>query len=547
MKAGSNRRLANVKTRTETGLEFVLRGLSIQTPHGQKVLKELKPFFPGEESLLREELDRTEQMGAFAETRPELVDALMLTFMCMKDIGGTLERCRKQALSEIELFEVKTFLLNMTAIRATCQKAEGAMDDSFVPPDVTEALSILDPNGERMNTFYLYDDFSETLGALRREKKELERSLRKIQKEKRAQIRKEYGLELTPKFDVVIPKSSPMLETAKAIPWLELDGEDYMSMTFRLRGDEQFDQMTDKMETLTGQIEAEEEVVCGQLSGKLASHIDQMEECARRVGELDYTLAKAAYAKRHQMVKPTITEAHQVSFREGRMLQVESILQGKGKTFCPISLDLVDGVTCITGANMGGKTISLKLAGLIPIMAQYGFFVPCQEATIGLSNFMQLLIGDSQSVERGLSSFGSEMEELKEILDHAQDRSVILIDEIASGTNPVEGLALTRSLIDHMKKKPYITLITTHFEAAAEDGEVRNMQVRGLAEADFDKLNSELRYANRRQRIDIIGKYMDYRLWSVETNRKIPRDALNIAKMLGLDPVIIEGAKKYIE
>jgi DNA mismatch repair ATPase MutS len=92
---------------------------------------------------------------------------------------------------------------------------------------------------------------------------------------------------------------------------------------------------------------------------------------------------------------------------------------------------------------MGGKTVSLKLAGMIPILAQYGFFVPADNARIGLSNYMQILIGDSQSVERGLSSFGSEMEELKEIIDRSQDRSLFLIDEIASGTNPVEGLALT--------------------------------------------------------------------------------------------------------
>ena len=196
---------------------------------------------------------------------------------------------------------------------------------------------------------------------------------------------------------------------------------------------------------------------------------------------------------------------------------------------------------------MGGKTISLKLAGLIPLMAQYGFFVPCKRARIGLSNYMQILIGDSQSVERGLSSFGSEMEELKEILDHSQDRSMIMIDEIASGTNPVEGLALTKSLIDYLKKKPYITLITTHFDAVKEEPDIVNMQVRGLANADFRKLDSELRRANRRERINIISKYMDYSLYRVEGEREVPRDALNIARMLGLNDEIIEGAKKYIK
>lgn len=196
---------------------------------------------------------------------------------------------------------------------------------------------------------------------------------------------------------------------------------------------------------------------------------------------------------------------------------------------------------------MGGKTISLKLSGMIALMAQYGFFVPCQEAKIGLSGYMQMLIGDSQSVERGLSSFGSEMEELKEILDNSVDRSMLLIDEIASGTNPVEGLALTRSLVDYLKDRPYISLITTHFETVTEDEGVTNMQVRGLKGVDFSKLDKEIRYANRRERIDIIGKYMDYSLDVVKGNREVPKDALNIAKMLGINKEIIEGAQKYIK
>jgi DNA mismatch repair protein MutS2 len=262
---------------------------------------------------------------------------------------------------------------------------------------------------------------------------------------------------------------------------------------------------------------------------------------------LDLALGKAIYGIRHDCVKPEIVSEHIVEIVEGRHLQVEDILHSKKKEYCPISITLRDGVTCITGANMGGKTISLKLAGLVPMLAQYGFFVPCKKARIGLSNYMQILIGDSQSVERGLSSFGSEMEELKEILDNSQERSIILIDEIASGTNPVEGLALTKSLIDYLKGRDYISLITTHFEAVTEENDIVNMQVRGLAGADFRKLDSELHIANRKERINIISRYMDYRLYTVTENREIPKDALNIAKMLGLNEEIIEGAKKYIK
>ena len=258
-------------------------------------------------------------------------------------------------------------------------------------------------------------------------------------------------------------------------------------------------------------------------------------------------MAKAKYAIKHDCVKPEIVDEHIIEFEEGRNLQVEDILNSKGKKYCPISIALKDGVTCITGANMGGKTISLKLSGQIPILAQYGFFVPAKSAKIGLSNFMQMLIGDSQSVERGLSSFGSEMEELKEILDNSVDRSLILIDEIASGTNPVEGLALSRALVDYLVDKPYITLFTTHFETVTETDNVVNLQVVGLANCDFTLLNREIQYANRRERINIISKYMDYRLRRVEENKQVPKDALNIAKMLGLSNEIIDRAKNYIK
>lgn len=80
------------------------------------------------------------------------------------------------------------------------------------------------------------------------------------------------------------------------------------------------------------------------------------------MGALDLALARAIYSIKHDLVKPEITDEHIVEFEDGRNLQVEDIIKAKGKEYCPVSLALKDGVTLITGANMGGKTISLKLA-----------------------------------------------------------------------------------------------------------------------------------------------------------------------------------------
>lgn len=584
---GKNRRLANVKTRRETGLDYVMFSLDLNTPFGKKQLKEVRPYYPGEEAELRDELDRVEQMIAFVKQNQILTDKIQEVFMEVKDATLTIERSGAVTLSTVELFEIKSLLLqmrqlrkltmeheigdyqgahcccaaepsadsaasearaeNMPAARAEGEAAVDTVPQEYFLADTEDLLDELDPRRDRMNTFYIYNEFSPKLDAYRTKKKEYEQQIRREQKQAREELRKKYGVQLTPKFDIVVAKSHPDFEMIQSLEELEMTDQDYMSVTLQLKPTEKIYEFVQAAEALNAEIEQEEERVREMLSRKIAEKEAVLLENCEKMGALDLALARAIYAMKHDLTKPEIVEEHVISFEDGRNLQVEDIIREKGKTFCPISLSLADGVTMITGANMGGKTISLKLAGQIPILAQYGFFVPAKHAKIGLSNYMQILIGDSQSVERGLSSFGSEMEELKEILDKGQERSLILIDEIASGTNPTEGTALTKSLVDYLIEKPYISLITTHFESVTERKDIVNMQVRGLADCNFTLLNREIQHANRRDRINIISKYMDYRLYRVDSEAQVPKEALSIAAMLGINKEIIEGAKKYMK
>ena len=541
------KRLANMKTRKETGLDFVVSAINLQTPFGVKQIKEQEPFLPGEEEDLREDLKRIQKMMDIAGAAPKDIGLLLETFMVMKDNTFSIERAKSSVLSVVEIFELKSLLLQMLKVRTLADKLD--FPKEFVPEDTETLLDVLDPGGDRLNTFYIYDSFSEKLEQLRREKKEKEREIRKQQKVGKELVKQKYGLSLTPKFEMVVSKSDRQsIKMIDEISEMTRTDEDYMSVTFSLTATEEVENLMKVCDQLMTAIEDEELNVREKLSEEISKYEAVLLENCRRIGELDITLSKALYAEKHNCVMPEIADEHILEFEDGRNLQLEeALLARKGGEYCPVSMALTDGVTCITGANMGGKTISLKLAGMVAILTQYGFFVPCKSARVGLSNYMQILIGDSQSIERGLSSFGSEMEELKEILDNSKDRSLLLIDEIASGTNPVEGLALTRSLVDHIKDRPYITLMTTHFETVTEDKDVKNLQVMGLAGADFDKLDKELRYAKKKDRINIISKYMDYRLRVVDDAAQIPKDALNIAKMLGIDKSIIEKAKDYIK
>lgn len=548
MKPKSNRRLANTKTRREVGLEYVMQKIDLNTPFGKALLKEISPYFPGEEEELREELCKVERMMAFAAQNARLVEQIQELFMEVKDVSYSIDRAARETLSTVEIYEIKSLLLAMRKLRQLTIKEDAPLlPAEYIPEDTTALLDVLDPRRDRINTFYIYDEFSERMKELRGRKREYEIAIRREQKANREELKQKYGIMLTPKFDISVSKNSADFQKLSAIEELELADQDYMTATFQLRAGEAVYGYMKQMDELSAQIEEEEARIRRELSVQISACADVLKHNCGCMGALDLALGKALFAAARDCTMPEITDIHTISVEEGRNLQVEEVLKSKGKPYCPVSITLQDGVTCITGANMGGKTISLKLCGQVAMLAQYGFFVPAKKARVGLSNYMQILIGDSQSVERGLSSFGSEMEELKIMLDNSTDRTLLLIDEIASGTNPVEGLALTKSLVDYLMPKPYIALITTHFETVTEKEGVVNMQVRGLADVDFGLLNREIQYAKPKERINIISKYMDYRLYRVEKQGQVPKDALNIAKMLGISSEIIEGAQKYIK
>lgn len=539
--------LANTRTRSETGFEHILSCIETCTSYGQQKKKQLKAFLPGMEDTLNKSYDDVDVLCGIVRTHKEKINDFLACLWQIKEMNLTLSRARNQTLTVVELFDVKIFLLRTKQIARMLSDFTTEVPQSYRLKDTTELLDRLDPSKERIDTFYIYDSFSAALAELRKENRRLEVDLRKINKERKAVLEAEYGFRMTPKFELLVPKADKeLVKLALSLPELKKIDEDYMSLVFTIAPTDDIYQITKEKEALEAEIEKEELLVCEELTKEIARFEEDLRYNCDVIGQLDFDFGKARYAVAHDCVRPLLTKDHLLQIVKGRNLVVEEILSQKGKPYCPITIELAQGVFAITGANMGGKTISLKMMGQIALLVQYGLYVPCESAVVGLSNFIQILVGDGQNIQRGLSSFGSEMEELREILDHAAERSLIMIDEIASGTNPTEGLAITKSFIDYFARKPYITVVTTHFDYATVGSNIVNLQVRGLSGADFDKLYREISHANRKERIEIISKYTDYRLEKVDKMETVPKDALNIAKMLGVYDEIIEGAKKYL-
>lgn len=121
---------------------------------------------------------------------------------------------------------------------------------------------------------------------------------------------------------------------------------------------------------------------------------------------------------------------------------------------------------------------------------------------------------------------------------------MILIDELARGTNPEEGYAISKAIVSYLKNKNSITLLTTHYDNVANLEGVSHLQVVGLSKVDIMDLAKEI---NVEEKMEIINKYMDYRLRPVEKHTLVPKDALNIARIMGLEEQILKLAEEYLE
>lgn len=513
--------------------DYIFNEVKPITEYGIKKKQEAKPFIRGQEAGLKLEFNK---IRAFIESdkRRDIID----TLKHIKNIYETLERAKNnQVLDEVELFEIKNFQIQ-TEKMDKILKTLSIADLKLTP--IPQLIELLDPADEKLNTFYIYDEYSEKLKNIRTEKKQLEKEIAILKKEVKSEIEKKYNIKLNLKDEVTISKAQKekteeLLDDSN----LRVSGENYLNIIFKIKNNEQMDTLEKTLEYLKNDEEEEEFKIRQNISKEIKGYYNLLINNIRIIGETDYLIARANYAQKTQSVEPEIADELIIEVNKGRNLKLEKALKEKHKEYVPVDVSLRKNVICITGANMGGKTVSLRMIGQIAALTAYGMFVPCEYARVSLFEHIFISVGDDQSIEKGLSTFGAEIVNLKEALDYSNGRCLILIDELAGGTNPKEGYAITKAVVNYLKKKNCLTVLTTHYDNVANDDEVQNLQVAGLVlpgETDLFKINN----------IDQISKYMDYRLIEVKYKKDIPKDAIKIAKMAGISKEIIEDAENYL-
>lgn len=268
---------------------------------------------------------------------------------------------------------------------------------------------------------------------------------------------------------------------------------------------------------------AEIDRILSALSSEVGDYAETISEDFRTARFFDFCFAKARYAAALRAVRPELNENGIIQAEKARHPLIS-------KDRCvPIDIALGDKYSAliVTGPNTGGKTVSLKTTGLLCLMAKSGLFVPCRdEAKIGFFDRVFADIGDEQSIEQSLSTFSAHMANISSILTQITPNSLVLMDELGSGTDPVEGAALAIAIIEQMQATGARIMCTTHYAElklyALQTPDVEN------ASCEFDVATLKPTY---RLIIGIPGK----------------SNAFAIASMLGISEDTINNAKFHLD
>ncbi|MCL2391878.1 MAG: hypothetical protein FWC66_04620 [Oscillospiraceae bacterium] len=468
------------------GFTYVLDLIQPTSPYGKEALRHILPASVEQEQSLRMELENIAKIQKILKVSEQAVIKLLEIFQQLRYIRASIEGIGGQ-MSEVDLFEIKRLLIQLDEIIPIFEEINtDAQLNNITMVQTKQALMILDPEESKIASFHISTKSFPVLATVRNEKKEVEKKLREaiVPEEKKALQAIRTGL-----------VNHEQKEEQKAILWLSQKLEPWRKI--------------------------------------LLDNIDA-------IGKLDLTVQKAKLAITYGGCLPKIVEG-KIKLTNMSNPQMRSILNQSERQFTPISIEMKAGVTAITGANMGGKSVALKTLALNVLLIHYGFFPFAEEAVCPVFEAIHLISDDLESSDRGLSSFGGEIVKLLEIQnDVCNAETLVLLDEFARGTNPSEGSAIARGVCAYLNKQKAFTVMTTHYEGVAALANA-HYQVAGLRKLELDaKALKDMQKTTLGERIAKIASYMDYGLIRVSIDEELPKDAINICRLLSLDKEIVD-------
>ncbi len=403
----------------------------------------------------------------------EPVEQLLYKF---KDLLKTIKDCQKgKTLDIVDLFEIKVQALLMNQLR----DVYNPIGIGLYIEDCHSIIELLSPGKPFIYDFYIYDEYSEDLKHIREEKRKIEKAYFIADETEREQLK-------------VLRTEYVLLETN-----LELEIREYLSI-------------------------------------QLKQMVDVMEENVQKISHIDLLIGKAKLAKKYHAVKPNLVSSN-LTLIEMFNPYIKHHVELLGNEYTKNSIELKQGTTVLTGANMGGKSSVIKTVALNVLLAHLGFYVFAKEASIPKVSGI-LCIGLESSINmHGLSSFGYEIVKMNQLIQKIkQDTYLLCIDEFARTTNPVEGQKFARAFAAFANNFSSYTLLATHYDDVVRR-DMNHYQIVGLKEEEI--FNGQL------TSLKDINRLMNYSLTKATKKQIVPKEAYKVSLLLNID----NDFKEYLD
>ncbi|WP_299415134.1 endonuclease MutS2 [Acaryochloris sp. IP29b_bin.148] len=454
-----------------------------------------------------------------------------LTFEGIHDIRAALVRSQRQGiLSGEELLQVATTLAGTRNLRRIINRypeltrLNQLVADLRTYPELEQEIRhCIDEQGE------VADRASDKLMGIRERQRQVRNDvqtiLQRILQRKGAALQERLITQRSDRF--VVPVKAPQKD---AVPGIVHDAST-SGATLYIEPKATVE-LNNRLRQLTRQEQAEAEAIRQALTEKVAEVHDDLEALLQIVTAVDLATARARYSYWLEANHPRFVDraAETLILRRLRhplLVWQQQHEQGPEVVAIDVTIHPHIRVVAITGPNTGGKTVTLKTLGLATLMAKVGLFVPAQEP-VELPWFDQVLadIGDEQSLQQSLSTFSGHIRRIQEIIAALTDQSLVLLDEVGAGTDPLEGSALAIALLRYLADQAQLTIATTHF------GELKALKY------------TDDRFENASVEFDDATLQPTYRLlWGIPGRS----NALIIAQRLGLNEQVIAQAQAQID
>ena len=265
----------------------------------------------------------------------------------------------------------------------------------------------------------------------------------------------------------------------------------------------------------------EERKILYTLTDQVAEQADILTADINIIGALDFVFAKGKLSAGMTAKVPAINTSRRIVIRNGRHPLLAK------ETCVPLNFAMnqeagIQGVI-ITGPNTGGKTVAIKTVGLLNVMAQCGLHTPCEEADFCMNSQVLCDIGDGQNITENLSTFSAHITNIMEILKTVNQESLVILDELGSGTDPAEGMGIAIAILDQLKKSGCLFVVTTHYP-----------EVKTYAEKESGIVNARMTFDR-----ETLSP-----LYQMEIGKAGESCALHIARRLGMPGEMIERARQ---